>query len=349
MPTATSSTRTAPHAVPRQRTARRTSRRSTEAGVGDAVQAYLSGIGRHDLLTAAEEVELAKRIEAGLYAETLLAAGSYQNGPISPQLGRELRHIVRDGATAKDRLVAANLRLVVSVAKRYTHFSSPLSLLDLIQEGNLGLIRAVEKFDYAKGFKFSTYATWWIRQAISRALADQSRVIRVPVHVVEQISRISKARRELAMTLGHEPSIDELADDVELTPSRVRELLDLDREPLSLAQPIGGEDGTALGDFIADTVAGPDTLATGISIDPAHVALSEAIAEVLAGLTEREQQVLRLRFGLCDGRQRTLEEVGAECGLSRERIRQLEKASLRKLTTAAAHLSGGSRRLVTSA
>ena len=285
----------------------------------DLVRTYLNGIGRTKLLTAEQEVELAKRIEAGLYAEERLAHGSPD-----PALAEDLRIIAAEGRAAKEHLLAANLRLVVSLAKRYTGRGMPF--LDLIQEGNLGLIRAVEKFDYTKGYKFSTYATWWIRQAITRAMADQSRTIRIPVHMVEQVNRMVRARRDLAATLGREPTISELATALELPEFQVLQLISYDREPISLDQAVGDDGESALGDFVAriDPREEPaDTVAQG--------QLRHEVEIVLATLSQREQQVIRLRFGLDDGRQRTLDEVGREFGLSRERIRQIEKMTLRKL------------------
>jgi RNA polymerase primary sigma factor/RNA polymerase nonessential primary-like sigma factor len=292
-----------------------------ERGVStDLVRAYLNGIGRTRLLTAVEEVVLAKRIEAGLYAEERLAA----DGEIDPGLRADLATIVAEGRAAKDRLLEANLRLVVSIAKRYT--GRGMAFLDLIQEGNLGLIRAVEKFDYTKGYKFSTYATWWIRQAITRAMADQARTIRIPVHMVEQVNRMVRVRRDLAVALGREPTVAEVAAGLGVPEYQVIELISYDREPVSLDQAVGEDGESALGDFVA-------------AVDPrAQVedqvgqgALRSDVEIVLATLSQREQAVIRLRFGLDDGRQRTLDEVGREFGLSRERIRQIEKVTLTKL------------------
>nr|WP_145777677.1 RNA polymerase sigma factor SigB [Micromonospora olivasterospora] len=292
-----------------------------ERGVStDLVRAYLNGIGRTKLLTAAQEVELARRIEAGLFAEEKLATCT----PVSAALRSDLELIVAEGRTAKDHLLEANLRLVVSIAKRYT--GRGMAFLDLIQEGNLGLIRAVEKFDYTKGFKFSTYATWWIRQAITRAMADQARTIRIPVHMVEQVNRMVRARRELAVTLGREPTVAEVAKAMDVPEFQVIELISYDREPVSLDQAVGEDGESALGDFVAavDSAAEPGEAA-------ADGELRNEVRIVLATLSQREQAVIRLRFGLDDGRQRTLDEVGREFGLSRERIRQIEKVTLLKL------------------
>jgi RNA polymerase primary sigma factor/RNA polymerase nonessential primary-like sigma factor len=284
----------------------------------DLVRMYLNGIGRTKLLTAAEEVDLAQRVEVGVFAQARLDA----EPDLDAELRGDLRAIAADGRAAKTHLLEANLRLVVSVAKRYTGRGMPM--LDLIQEGNVGLIRAVEKFDYTKGFKFSTYATWWIRQAVTRAMADQSRTIRLPVHLVEQITKLVRARRELAVTLGREPSPAEIAAHLGLDLYRVVELLGYDRDPVSLDQPVGEDGDNSLGDFVADTrAATPEPVSYGL--------LKQEVGSVLATLTEREREVVKLRFGLNDGRVRTLEEIGHEFGLSRERIRQIEKSSLTKL------------------
>jgi RNA polymerase primary sigma factor/RNA polymerase nonessential primary-like sigma factor len=289
----------------------------------DLVRTYLNCIGRTKLLTAEEEVDLAQRIEAGLFAEARLdAAVPMARDSADAELRRDLRAIAADGRAAKTHLLEANLRLVVSVAKRYTGRGMPM--LDLVQEGNIGLIRAVEKFDYTKGFKFSTYATWWIRQAMTRALADQSRTIRLPVHLVEQINKLVRTRRELSLALGRDPSPAEIADALELDVYKVVELLGYDRDPVSLDQSVGEDGEGMLGDFIADTVEAPaDPVSYGL--------LKREVCTVLDTLTEREREVVNLRFGLGDGRARTLEEIGHEFGLSRERIRQIEKASLGKL------------------
>ncbi|SNY15261.1 RNA polymerase sigma factor SigB [Paractinoplanes atraurantiacus] len=287
-----------------------------ERGVSaDLVRAYLNGIGRTRLLTAVEEVELSKRIEAGLYADEKLPEAS-------DDLASLLRVIIAEGKAAKNHLLEANLRLVVSIAKRYT--GRGMAFLDLIQEGNLGLIRAVEKFDYTKGYKFSTYATWWIRQAITRAMADQARTIRIPVHMVEQVNRMVRSRRDLAATLGREPSIAEIATAMGVQEFQVIELISYDREPVSLDQAVGEDGESALGDFVAAVEHQP-------GVGHGQGELRSEVEIVLATLSERESAVIRLRFGLDDGRQRTLDEVGREFGLSRERIRQIEKVTMLKL------------------
>ncbi|GLI03838.1 RNA polymerase sigma factor [Phytohabitans aurantiacus] len=288
-----------------------------ERGVSaDLVRAYLNGIGRTKLLTAVQEVELAKRIEAGLFAEEKLAS-------LSPAAA-DLVVVAAEGRAAKDHLLEANLRLVVSIAKRYT--GRGMAFLDLIQEGNLGLIRAVEKFDYTKGYKFSTYATWWIRQAITRAMADQARTIRIPVHMVEQVNRMVRARRDLSTSLGREPSIAEIAQAMGVPEFQVIELISYDREPVSLDQAVGEDGESALGDFVA---AVDPRQEPGDNVTQGE--LRNEVEIVLSTLSQREQAVIRLRFGLDDGRQRTLDEVGREFGLSRERIRQIEKVTLLKL------------------
>ena len=287
----------------------------------DSVRAYLKQIARVALLTAEREVALAKRIEAGLYAAERLSQAT--DGRDDTQLRRDLRWIVRDGQRAKDNLVQANLRLVVSIAKRYTGRGMPF--LDLIQEGNIGLIRAVEKFDYTRGYKFSTYATWWIRQAISRAMADQARTIRIPVHMVEVINQLRTIRGQLIGALDREPTPQELAHTMAVTPQKVLEIQQYTREPISLDQTIGDEGGSRLGDFIEDSQA----------VDAVHAAafglLQVQLQSVLATLTEREAGVVRLRFGLTDGRPRTLDEIGRVYGVTRERIRQIEARSMAKL------------------
>ena len=288
-----------------------------ERGVSaDLVRAYLNGIGRTRLLTAVEEVTLSKRIEAGLYAEEKLPTAADDLVPL-------LQIIATEGRAAKNHLLEANLRLVVSIAKRYT--GRGMAFLDLIQEGNLGLIRAVEKFDYTKGYKFSTYATWWIRQAITRAMADQARTIRIPVHMVEQVNRMVRSRRDLAVSLGHEPSVAEIAAAMGVPEFQIIELISYDREPVSLDQAVGDDGESALGDFVAAV----DMREPGGSVT--HGELRSEVEIVLSTLSERESAVIRLRFGLDDGRQRTLDEVGREFGLSRERIRQIEKVTMLKL------------------
>jgi RNA polymerase sigma factor (sigma-70 family) len=290
------------------------------AASADLVRVYLNEIGKVALLTAADEVELAKRIEAGLYAGHLLASGNN----FSAARKRELRALVVDGDRAKDHLLRANLRLVVSLAKRYTGHGMPF--LDLIQEGNLGLIRAVEKFDYAKGFKFSTYATWWIRQAISRAMADQSRTIRLPVHLVEQVNKLQRIRRELNQELSREANHAELAAQLDITEDRVRELIDLSRDLVSLDQTVGTEDDASLGDFIADERA---TSAAETSVEAGL--MRAQLGEVLDGLEAREAAVVRMRYGLDGGQPKTLDEIGRAFKLSRERIRQIERETMAKL------------------
>ncbi len=290
------------------------------AASADLVRVYLNEIGKVALLTAADEVELAKRIEAGLYAEHLLGQG----GRISATRKRELRSVAVDGQRAKDHLLRANLRLVVSLAKRYTGHGMPF--LDLIQEGNLGLIRAVEKFDYTKGFKFSTYATWWIRQAISRAMADQSRTIRLPVHLVEQVNKMQRVRRELGQELGREVSHAELAEQLDITEERVRELIDLSRDLVSLDQTVGAEDDASLGDFIADEQT---TAAAEASVEEQF--MRGQLRAVLDTLDAREAAVVRMRYGLDGSQPRTLDEIGREFKLSRERIRQIERETMAKL------------------
>ncbi|MFI9273731.1 RNA polymerase sigma factor [Kitasatospora sp. NPDC052896] len=285
----------------------------------DLFRQYLREIGRIRLLTAAEEVELARRIEAGLFAEQYL----HDHGLPTGRLADELDQLVVLGRIAKRRLVEANLRLVVSVAKRYV--GRGLTMLDLVQEGNLGLIRAVEKFDYVRGYKFSTYATWWIRQSMSRALADQARTIRVPVHVVELINRVLRVKRGLLQERGGEPTAAEVAAALELSVERVREVLRLAQEPVSLHTPIGEEEDVALGDLIEDADAASPAESA------AFLLLREHLETVLAILGERERMVVELRYGLSDGRPRTLEEIGALLGVTRERIRQIESKTLAKL------------------
>jgi RNA polymerase primary sigma factor len=326
-------------------TAARPARHVTEGGSFDPVRMYLKEIGKVPLLTAEQEVMLAKRIEAGVEAQVELAlcdefpsvlASWHEAGlvlPVAPvdasrwRLPENARTarlaIQRDGELAKRHLTEANLRLVVSIAKRYV--GRGMALLDLIQEGNLGLIRAVEKFDYTKGFKFSTYATWWIRQAITRAIADQARTIRIPVHMVETMNKVLRIQRQMLQELGREPTVEEIAAKVEMTPDKVREIQRISQEPVSLETPVGEEDDSLLGDFVED----PNTIAP--SRDAERKLLLEDLNEALQELNEREQAVVRLRFGLEDGQIRTLEEVGKEFGVTRERIRQIESKTLAKL------------------
>ncbi len=294
-------------------------------GSSDPVRLYLREIGRVPLLNGEGEVALAKRIETGVEAELQLAElsahGELETMEFSAR--RKLERTIRDGEKAKEELTNANLRLVVSIAKRYT--GRGMTLLDLIQEGNLGLMRAVERFDHSKGFKFSTYATWWIRQAITRAIADQARTIRIPVHMVEIIQKVTRAQREMLQELGREPSVDEIAERVEMTPERVREIQRIAFDPISLESPVGEDEGSTLGDFIEDSGA----------IAPADAAMRsmqrEAVDVALEGLNEREREVVRRRFGLDDGQARTLEQVGKEFNVTRERIRQIETKTLAKL------------------
>jgi RNA polymerase primary sigma factor len=295
-----------------------------EVPTTDLVRVYLTDIGRVALLTAEQEVELAKRIEAGLYAqEKIRQADAKEIAKIPVKLRRDLQAIAADGARARNHLLEANLRLVVSLAKRYQ--GKGLTLLDLIQEGNIGLVRAVEKFDYTKGYKFSTYATWWIRQALQRAIADQGRTIRVPVHMVEQINKALRVKRDLATEFGREPTFGEIGVVLEMTAERVEEILGYGRETLSLETPVG-DDGTAtFGEFIEDMDApvAADVVDFGL--------LQDRLRSVLSTLPERSAVVMRMRFGLDDGRSRTLDEVGKELGLTRERIRQIERDTLREL------------------
>ena len=289
----------------------------------DPVRAYLKQIGKVALLNAEEEVELAKRIEAGLYAAERVHKSQDATDTLSPQLRQDLRWIVRDGERAKNHLLEANLRLVVSLAKRYT--GRGMAFLDLIQEGNLGLIRAVEKFDYTKGYKFSTYATWWLRQAITRAMASQARTIRIPVHMVEVINKLGRIQRELLQGLGREPTPEELAKEMDITPEKVLEIQQCAREPISLDQTIGDEGNVQLGDFIEDSQAVVAVDAVSFTL------LQEQLQSVLATLSEREAGVVRLRFGLTDGQPRTLDEIGQVYGVTRERIRQIESRTMSTL------------------
>ena len=290
--------------------------------IEDPVRMYLKEIGKVPLLNAEEEIELAKQMEEGLNADQTLE-DEEQAAALSEEEISDLKKKSALGALAKKRLAEANLRLVVSIAKRYV--GRGMLFLDLIQEGNLGLIKAVEKFDYRKGYKFSTYATWWIRQAITRAIADQARTIRIPVHMVETINKLIRISRQLLQELGREPTPEEIAEEMDMPVERVREILKISQEPVSLETPIGEEEDSHLGDFIQDdNVPVPADAA-------AFTLLKEQLVEVLGTLTEREQKVLRLRFGLDDGRARTLEEVGKEFHVTRERIRQIEAKALRKL------------------
>jgi RNA polymerase primary sigma factor len=289
----------------------------------DSVRAYLKQIGKVALLNAEEEVELAKRIEAGLYATQLMAEMAERGEKLAPAMRRDMAWICRDGDRAKNHLLEANLRLVVSLAKRYT--GRGMAFLDLIQEGNLGLIRAVEKFDYTKGYKFSTYATWWIRQAITRAMADQARTIRIPVHMVEVINKLGRIQRELLQDLGREPTPEELAKEMDITPEKVLEIQQYAREPISLDQTIGDEGDSQLGDFIEDSEAVVAVDAVSFTL------LQDQLQSVLETLSEREAGVVRLRFGLTDGQPRTLDEIGQVYGVTRERIRQIESKTMSKL------------------
>ncbi|ATL68876.1 RNA polymerase sigma factor [Nocardia terpenica] len=289
----------------------------------DSVRAYLKQIGKVALLNAEEEVELAKRIEAGLYATEKVRELTDGGEKLPMQARRDLNWIMRDGNRAKNHLLEANLRLVVSLAKRYT--GRGMAFLDLIQEGNLGLIRAVEKFDYTKGYKFSTYATWWIRQAITRAMADQARTIRIPVHMVEVINKLGRIQRELLQDLGREPTPEELAKEMDITPEKVLEIQQYAREPISLDQTIGDEGDSQLGDFIEDSEAVVAVDAVSFTL------LQDQLQSVLETLSEREAGVVRLRFGLTDGQPRTLDEIGQVYGVTRERIRQIESKTMSKL------------------
>ncbi len=289
----------------------------------DSVRAYLKQIGKVALLNAEEEVELAKRIEAGLYATQLMTELAERGDKLPAAQRRDMAWICRDGDRAKNHLLEANLRLVVSLAKRYT--GRGMAFLDLIQEGNLGLIRAVEKFDYTKGYKFSTYATWWIRQAITRAMADQARTIRIPVHMVEVINKLGRIQRELLQDLGREPTPEELAKEMDITPEKVLEIQQYAREPISLDQTIGDEGDSQLGDFIEDSEAVVAVDAVSFTL------LQDQLQSVLETLSEREAGVVRLRFGLTDGQPRTLDEIGQVYGVTRERIRQIESKTMSKL------------------
>jgi RNA polymerase primary sigma factor len=293
------------------------------APTNDPVRMYLREIGKVALLTAEQEVILAKAMEEGEAATAELEATSSAGAPVDAERLSELRRTERHGQLAKRDLIQANLRLVVSIARRYV--GRGMLLLDLIQEGNLGLIRAVEKFDYTKGYKFSTYATWWIRQAITRAIADQARTIRIPVHMVETINKLIRIQRQLLQDLGREPTPEEIGREMEFSPEKVREILKVSQEPVSLETPIGEEEDSHLGDFIEDS----DAI---VPVDAASfILLQEQLDSVLHTLSEREKKVIQLRFGLADGHPRTLEEVGREFGVTRERIRQIESKTLSKL------------------
>ena len=290
---------------------------------GDPVRMYLKEIGKVPLLSAAEEIDLAMKIEAGVAAAAELDKAEEEGRELERREKRRLGRVEQVGIDAKQQLIEANLRLVVSIAKRYV--GRGMLFLDLIQEGNLGLIRAVEKFDYTKGFKFSTYATWWIRQAITRAIADQARTIRIPVHMVETINKLVRIQRQLLQELGREPTPEEIGKEMDLPAERVREIQKISQEPVSLETPIGEEEDSQLGDFIEDDAAVVPPDAASFSM------LQEQLSKVLDGLAERERKVISLRFGLEDGHPRTLEEVGREFGVTRERIRQIEAKALRKL------------------
>lgn len=287
----------------------------------DPVKDYLKQIGKVPLLNAAEEVELAMRIEAGLFAEEKLSHMSAAEK--SSQLGLDLQWVARDGQRAKSHLLGANLRLVVSLAKRYT--GRGMQFLDLIQEGNLGLIRAVEKFDYTKGFKFSTYATWWIRQAITRAMADQARTIRIPVHMVEVINKLARVQRQMLQDLGREPTPEELSRELDMTPEKVIEVQKYGREPISLHTPLGEDGDSEFGDLIEDTEAVVPADAVGFTM------LQRQLESLLDSLSEREAGVIRMRFGLGDGQPKTLDQIGDTFGVTRERIRQIESKTMAKL------------------
>ncbi|WP_199424227.1 RNA polymerase sigma factor [Actinotalea solisilvae] len=291
----------------------------TAGATADPVKDYLKQIGKVALLNAEQEVELAKRIEAGLFADEKLAA----NPKLEPKLRRELEWIASDGRRAKNHLLEANLRLVVSLAKRYT--GRGMLFLDLIQEGNLGLIRAVEKFDYTKGYKFSTYATWWIRQAITRAMADQARTIRIPVHMVEVINKLARVQRQMLQDLGREPTPEELAKELDMTPEKVVEVQKYGREPISLHTPLGEDGDSEFGDLIEDSEAVVPADAVSFTL------LQEQLHQVLDTLSEREAGVVSMRFGLTDGQPKTLDEIGKVYGVTRERIRQIESKTMSKL------------------
>ena len=297
-------------------------------GIDDPVRMYLKEIGKVNLLTPDEEVQLAQDMGAGDAAEEQMreierARKKGEDITLTPEEEKEIKKAIKRGTAAKQRLAEANLRLVVSIAKRYV--GRGMLFLDLIQEGNLGLIKAVEKFDYTKGYKFSTYATWWIRQAITRAIADQARTIRIPVHMVETINKVIRVSRQLLQELGHDPTPEEIAEEMSMPVDKVREILKIAQEPVSLETPIGEEEDSHLGDFIPDEDASEPSEAASFTL------LKEQLVDVLSTLTPREEKVLKLRFGIEDGRTRTLEEVGKEFNVTRERIRQIEAKALRKL------------------
>ena len=304
-----------------------TSDLDAQSPAADLVRVYLNGIGKTALLTAEDEVELAKRIEAGLYAQHLLETRKR----LGEARKRDLTAVVRDGHAARQHLLEANLRLVISIAKKYTNRG--LSFLDLIQEGNMGLMKAVEKFEYRRGYKFSTYATWWIRQAITRGMADQSRTIRLPVHLVEQVNKLARIKREMHQILGREATDEELAEESGIPAEKINDLLEHSRDPVSLDMPVGADEEAPLGDFIEDSEA--------MSAENTVIAelMHTDIRHVLATLDEREQQVIQLRFGLDDGQPRTLDQIGKRFGLSRERVRQIEREVMVKLR------NGGAERL----
>lgn len=291
--------------------------------IDDPVRMYLKEIGKVALLTPEEEVELATTMSIGAQAQTKLDALRQEGGELDEATEKELKRLINKGEAAKQKLAEANLRLVVSIAKRYV--GRGMLFLDLIQEGNLGLIKAVEKFDHTKGYKFSTYATWWIRQAITRAIADQARTIRIPVHMVETINKVIRVSRQLLQELGHDPTPEEIAEEMNLPVDKVRDILKIAKEPVSLETPIGEEEDSHLGDFIPDEDASEPASAASFTL------LKEQLIDVLGTLTPREEKVLKLRFGIEDGRTRTLEEVGKEFNVTRERIRQIEAKALRKL------------------
>jgi RNA polymerase primary sigma factor len=318
--------RSVPKSKPRKRSSRARARRTDSSTVmltGDPVRMYLKEIGKVDLLTASEEVNLAMKIEAGTEATEKLEAAERGEIELTRAEQRRLMRIEQVGLEAKQALISANLRLTVSIAKRYV--GRGMLFLDLIQEGNLGLIRAVEKFDYTKGFKFSTYATWWIRQAITRAIADQARTIRIPVHMVETINKLVRVQRQLLQDLGRDPTPEEIGAEMGISADRVREIQKISQEPVSLETPIGEEEDSQLGDFIEDAsaVAPPEAASDSM--------LREQLEQVLDSLADRERKVIKFRFGLEDGHPRTLEEVGREFGVTRERIRQIESKTLAKL------------------